>query len=128
MDQPTQVLQLVLARRRTEDDPLDLVGRAATEAKRCLQALAPELTGVQRAPQLIQRGVILLANVLVRGLEQDQMAWTLERSRHAYERLTIGGLQTVDGKHHGLPALQALGNGGAQELLRADGQILLGHA
>ena len=53
---------VVFARRRAEEDPLDLAGRAAAEPQRGLEALVSELARVQRAAQLVERGQVLLAD------------------------------------------------------------------
>src|SRR5271165_4306466 len=99
----------VLARGRAEEDPLDLPGGAAAETQRGLEALAAELAGVERAAQLVERGVVLLADLLAGGLEQDQVARALERGGDAHERLTLADVEAVDAEHDGLPVLDALG-------------------
>ncbi len=51
---------VVVARRRAKQDPLDLRGAAATEAKRRLKALGSQLAGVECAAQRVERRQVVL--------------------------------------------------------------------
>src|ERR1035437_4581485 len=64
----------VLPRRRAEQDPLDLDGGSSAEAQRGLEALGAGPAGVGGAPQLVQRRVVLLADLVAACLQQDQVA------------------------------------------------------
>src|SRR5919205_714596 len=51
---------VLVRRRRAEHDPLELGHGGAAEAQHGLEALGAELAGVERAPELVQRGAVLL--------------------------------------------------------------------
>src|SRR5271165_3626374 len=78
---------VVLAGRRAEEDPLDLGGRAATEAQGRLEALVAELARVQRPAQLVQRRQLLLGDLLAGRLDQHQVAGPLQGRGDPHERL-----------------------------------------
>ena len=83
---------VVLARRRAEEDPLDLGRRAAAEPQRGLDALVAELAGVERTAQLVQRRQVLLARP-ARGPSRAGSGGgaALQRGGHAQERLALLG-------------------------------------
>src|SRR5581483_12293582 len=97
---------VVFARRRTEQDPLDLGRRAAAEPERRLDALVAQLAGVQGATKLVQRREILLGHVLARRLDQDQVAGPALRGRGAQEGLALLGREALAREHDGLTGLQ----------------------
>ena len=56
------------------------------------------------------------------------MARALQRGGHAHERLALRGVEALDGEHDRLAVLQALGDGGAQQLLARSSSSSLGDA
>src|SRR3954453_10259468 len=62
----------VVARSRSEDQPLELADRAAAEPQCGLEALLAELAGIEAAAQLVEGRPVLLLDLVARGLDQDQ--------------------------------------------------------
>lgn len=64
----------VVAWRGLKDDSLELDECLAAETKRGLEALASELAGVERPPELVERRSLVVTNLVARGLQQDQVS------------------------------------------------------
>ena len=92
----------------------DAVG--AAEPEHGLEALGTELAGVEPAAQVVERGAVLLAHAVARDLEQDQVARAPDARGHAHEALAVLGLDAVDPDDDARVLLQALEDGGVEQL------------
>jgi len=109
-----------------KQDPLDLGGRRRAQAQGRLEAFGAELARIEGSAQLIQGRVILLANLVASGLEQDQVARAVEQRGHAHEGLAGVRLQAGGTEDDGLAVLQAFSDRRLQQLLGTFLQLLLG--
>ena len=91
---------------------------APPSAQDGLEALAAELARVERAAQLVDGRAVLLGDLVARDLEEDQVARTLGGGGHPHEDLAPLGADALGGEDDALARLQALGDGGVEQLAR----------
>jgi hypothetical protein len=82
-----------------------------------VETLEPELTGVQRPPQLVERSPLVVPDAGALGLEHDQVPRPLMRVREADVSLALRGADAVGRHHDGLVCLQSLANGDVEQFL-----------
>src|SRR6478735_12675549 len=105
-----QVSPSVFARRRAEHDPLQLADRRAAEAHRRLEALGAQVARVERGAQVVQRRRILLADLLLGGLQEDYVARPAQRMGQANPAIALIRAEPLDADDDGLARLEALGH------------------
>src|SRR5271170_7018327 len=81
----------IFAWRRLEDDALQLGRRAAAETQRGLETLLPDLAGVERTAQLVERGALLLGDLIARDLEQNQVSRAFQPVGESHIALALPG-------------------------------------
>src|SRR4051812_24559801 len=100
--------RLLVARRRPEDEPLQLAHRASAQPQGGLEALLAELPGVEAAAQLVQRGPSLLLDLVRCRLDQYRVGGGRVRRRNGDNPLALLGIEPFRGDHDGLPRLEPL--------------------
>src|SRR4051794_34435335 len=107
---------VVVARRWPENDPLKLGHRRPTKAHGGLKALSPQLTRVERAAQFVEGSGVLLRDVVLRRLDENQVAGATEPVCKANVGLAFGGVERRGRQDDGVAFLQALGDRRVEQL------------
>ncbi len=102
-----------------KDDSFELRERAATEAQCGLEALEPELAGVERAPELVEFGSLVVEYLVARSVQQNQVPRAPEAVRQAHVPLALRSTQTFERQDNGLLCLQPLEDCASEHFARA---------
>ena len=105
----------VVAWRGLEHDSLELGERLAAETECGLKALEAELTGVQRPSELVERRTLVVAYLVARSLQQDQVSWAPQAMREAHVAFALLSIEALEWENDGLPSLQPLENGACEQ-------------
>jgi hypothetical protein len=75
-----------------------------------LKALEAELAGVQRPSELVERRSLVVAHLVARSLQQDQVSRAPQPMREADVAFALLSVETLEWENDGLPSLQPLEN------------------
>ena len=109
----------MLAWRGLKHDSLELGERAPAETKCGLEALEAEFAGVQRPSEFVERRSLVVAHVVARSVQQDQVSRATQAMREADESFALVSGETLERENDGLLRLQPLENGASQQFVDA---------
>ncbi len=100
--QPASRRRSVRLRRRLKHDSLELGQCVAAQAKHGLESFAPQFTRVQKTAQFVERGTLVLEDIVSARLQQDQVAWAAASVGEPHEALALCGVETLGGDDNAL--------------------------
>src|SRR4051812_9690718 len=89
----SRVKLVVVAGRRAEDDSLEFRDHRAPQPHRGLKALGPQLARVKPPAQLVGSPSVLLGDVVLRRLDEDEVAGAAEAVGEADVGFAFGGVE-----------------------------------